>query len=75
MQRVSAHQAQVRFVNQRGRLERMAGPFALHVRASHPAQLVVDQGNQLIGRFLVAVAELCQQPRHIAARRRHVLSS
>ena len=59
-------------MNQRGRLESMAGPFPLHVGGGHPAQFVVHQRNQLIGCFLVALAELGQQTRHVATRPRHV---
>jgi hypothetical protein len=53
-------------LNQHGRVENMIGPFASHVGAGHPAQIVVDQRSQLIGGFLFALAELDQQTRCFA---------
>jgi hypothetical protein len=32
-------------VNQRGGLESLAGPFALHIGAGHAAEFGVDQGD------------------------------
>jgi hypothetical protein len=72
LRRILYHQAHVSFVNQRGRLQNMAGPFALHVGASHAAQFVIHQRNQSIGCFLVARAELRQQTRYVATRPSHV---
>lgn len=42
-------QTQPRFVDQGGRLEVLAGPFVGLLRRRNPAQLVIDQRQQLLG--------------------------
>jgi hypothetical protein len=37
------HQPQVCLVDERGRLQRVAAPFAAHVRSRNPAELLVDE--------------------------------
>ena len=54
----AAHQAHVGLVDQRRGLERMAGTFASHAGSRHLAQLLENQRNELIGGFLVTVANL-----------------
>jgi len=49
-------QTNVRFVDQRGRLQRVALSFPAHVAAGEPVQLVVDQRIQLVERGLISVA-------------------
>ena len=46
-------QAQVRLVDERGRLERVPGALPAHLPVRETAQLLVHQGNQLLeGRFV-----------------------
>jgi hypothetical protein len=58
-------------MDERCRLKRVAGPFALHINAGHPAQFVVDDRNQPIGSLPVATAQLSQQNRDLPRRRSH----
>ena len=48
-------QAQVRLVDERGRLQAVTGPFAGHAPASDAAQLAVDDRDEPIERRLVAL--------------------
>ena len=50
--RLPAGETQIDLVDQRGRLESVTDPFALHVRAGHPAQLTIDERHEPVGRFL-----------------------
>ena len=61
----------VRFVDERGRLQRVVRPFAAHVRARQPAQLLVDDGRQLVERGLVTAAPVDQQASDVAGRIAH----
>jgi hypothetical protein len=54
-------QSQVGFINQRGRLQRVAGPFTAQVAAGQFAQLLVDDRHQLIESGAVAFAPFTQQ--------------
>ena len=49
------HELEPRFVNERGRLERMAGGFARHLVRGHAAQFVIDERQQFLRRFGVAL--------------------
>jgi len=56
-------QADVRFVNQRGRLKRVTGPLVAQLAIGEAAQLGIDQRHQAIKRGLVASSELLQNKR------------
>src|SRR5262249_46372830 len=53
----SPHQPHVRLVNQRGRLERLPGLLLGQLLSGQLAQLVVDQGQELLGRPGVALLD------------------
>src|SRR5438477_12702062 len=54
-------QAQVGFVENGGRLQRVAGPLPAHVMVGEPVQFRVHQWEQLFQRSLVSVAPLAEQ--------------
>jgi hypothetical protein len=47
-------------MNQRGRLQRVRGALSGHVTTRHAAQFLVDDGNQLLQRLLIAQAPRLQ---------------
>jgi hypothetical protein len=47
---------QVGFVDERGRLQGVAGPFALQIAMRDPAQLVVDERDDFVSRGAVLAA-------------------
>ena len=58
-------QAQVRLVDERGRLKAVPCPFAGHAPAGDAAQFAVDDRNEPIERRLVALPHCQEEPRHI----------
>ena len=63
---LAAHEPQPRLVDERGGLERVAGGFVRHLMPGEPAQLVIDQREQL-GRGLgIALLDGVQQPGDVA---------
>ena len=62
-------QAQIRLVDERGRLQERAGRFAAHVVGGQPAQLVVDDREKLVPRALVPGAPAPEEHRHLAGGR------
>ena len=46
--------AQVRFMDERGRLQRMARILLVHVTLSHLSQFVVDERHQFVERLTIA---------------------
>jgi hypothetical protein len=62
-----AGEAQIGFMNDGGRLQRVACPLAPYVRARYARQFVVYQGNELTGDILIVCRELSQERRNIAA--------
>jgi len=59
---------QVRFVENGGRLQRVAGPLPAHVMVGEPMQFGMHQRKQLRQRFLVSVAPRAEQLRHRLSR-------
>ena len=55
------NEAQISLIDQRGRLQRLAGPLTAHVAPGYTVQFVMDQRNQLIERCLLTVAPGQQQ--------------
>jgi hypothetical protein len=51
----------IRLVDQRSGLKRVAGAFTAHVTAGEPVQFVVDEWIQLIERRLIPLAPLGEQ--------------
>jgi len=66
-----AAQAQVRFVHERGGLQRLAGRLAAQVTVGEPSQFGVHQRKELIGRAPIAALRLREQVGH---RRRAAMS-
>ena len=62
-------QAQIRLVDERGRLQERAGRFAAHVVRGQAAQLVVDDREELVPRALVPRAPAPQEHGHVAGGR------
>ena len=60
-----ADQAQERFVDEVVSLERLAGALVVEVPPGQAAQLVVDQGHELVERLVVAAAPLGEEQRHV----------
>ena len=61
LRRSLSNQAQIRFVDQGGALQRVVGAFAAQMAARLPAQLVVNHWDQRFPRFLVALAPIGEQ--------------
>src|SRR6476469_1493056 len=61
-------QPQVGFIENRGRLQRVAGPLPAHVMVSEPVQLRMHQRKQLLQRSVVSVAPLAEQFGHRLSR-------
>ena len=59
-----AHQADEGLVDERRRLQGVAGPLAPQVRRREPVQLVFDDLGDLAERGLVAAPPVLQQDRH-----------
>jgi len=66
---LTAHQSQVRFMDQRGRLERLPGLLLCQLLGGKLAQLVVDQRQQLLGRMGIALLDGGQDVGNITHRR------
>jgi hypothetical protein len=56
-----AHQAQIRFVHKGCRLKGMTGPLVTELKSRETAELVDNQGNQLIGCLRIACPDLLQE--------------
>ena len=54
-------QPQVGFVEQRGRLQRVAGAFPAHIMMRQPVQFGLHQRDQLLERSLVSAAPVAEQ--------------
>src|SRR5205814_8691097 len=52
--------AQVRFMDERGRLQRMAGILLVHVTLSHLSQFVIDERHQFVERLTITMIPLLQ---------------
>ena len=63
-----AHQPQIGLVHQRRGLERVPGPLAAQTARREPAQLVVDQREDLVEHLGAAGAPLLEQERDLAGR-------
>jgi hypothetical protein len=61
-----AHESQPCFVNERGGLQGLAGFFLRNLGGSEPAQLIINQRQQLIGGGRIAVLSRFQNARDIA---------
>ena len=61
-------QPQIDLVHQRRGLERVPRPLAAKLSCRDPAQLFVDEREQLIERTLVAATPVAKERRHIARR-------
>ncbi len=55
------HEAQEDFAHQSGRLERVASALAAQVLAREAAQLAIDERDELLERFLAALAPLDEE--------------
>ena len=62
-------QTQIRLVNQRGCLQRMAGPLVTQVARRLTPQLVIDHRNQRVERSFITVAPRGEQLRDVACLR------
>jgi hypothetical protein len=60
-------QPQVGFVDERGRLKRVAWPLSRHLSPRQPSQLLVDDRHELLQRVLVAVFPSGEQTRWLGA--------
>ena len=58
------NQAQISFIDQRRRLQQVAGPLVAHEMTRQPAQLMVDKRHQLIERRLISASPGEQQLRY-----------
>jgi hypothetical protein len=56
-------QPQIRFIDQRRRLQRVPGAFASHIVSGQTMQFGMNQRDQLLQRRLVAIAPSQQQLR------------
>jgi hypothetical protein len=65
------HQPDVRLVDKGGRLERLAGLLLGQLLRRQPAQLVVDQRQQLLGGVRVALVDGGQDAGDFVHRRHH----
>src|SRR5215207_7931017 len=63
---VRAHEAQPCFMDKCGRLEGVTGGFGSHLVAGEPAQLVVDERQQLIRRLCIAFLDSVENARNFA---------
>jgi hypothetical protein len=61
----AADQAQIGFVNKCGGIERLAGLFLGHLVGREPAQLVIDQRQELLGGVRVALVDGGKDPSDI----------
>jgi len=61
---------QPRFMHERGRLESVAGSFVRHLVSGEFAQLLVNQREQLIGSFGVALLNTVEDTSDVAHARR-----
>jgi hypothetical protein len=59
---VLSNEPDVRFIDQRGRLQRMTPALATHVGRSEFMQFSIDNSKQVGAGLLVACAQLAQQP-------------
>lgn len=66
---VCANEANVRFVDQCGGLQRMLRTLVPHVVPGEASQIAVNQRHQLIERVLVAVAPIAKQTGYVARAR------
>ena len=55
-------EAQIRLMNKGRGLQRVARPLVAHLTAGQPPQLVVDDGDELLERSLIAAAPREQEP-------------
>jgi hypothetical protein len=62
---VHVHEAQARFVDQRGRLKRIAAALAAPVTVGAPAQLIVDDGRKLCESAGIPIAPRPQHTREL----------
>ena len=62
---LSVHQAEIRLVHQGRRLERLAGPLLGQLPRGQPAQLVVDQRQELVGGLRVALLDRPEDMRDV----------
>ena len=60
-------QPQVGFVDERGRLKRVAWPLSRHLSPRQPSQLLVDDRHELLQRGLVAVFPSGEETRDVMA--------
>ena len=65
---VGVDEPHVRFMNQGGGLQGLAGLLLRQALGGEPPQFVVHQGEQLIGRSLVAVFDRREDARHVVHR-------
>src|SRR5579863_1997603 len=59
------HQTHICLMHQNGGLQAVAGPLTIHVGASQPVQLVVNQRRQLVERATVPVTPRAQQQANV----------
>ena len=65
---LDVHQPQVRLVDQRGRLQRLAGLLLGQLLGGEPAEFVVDQGQQVLGVGRVALLDGVQDLGYVTHR-------
>jgi len=63
-------QPQIRLVDERCRLQRMAGPFVRHVPAGDAAELAVHEGRQFLERSVIPLCPADEQARDVMGGRR-----
>ena len=66
--RLEVDQAEERLVDERRRLQRVIVAFAAHLEPSQPAELLMDDGHQLVERGPIAAAPGKQQLSHVRTR-------
>ena len=59
------HQTQVGFVHQGAGLERMARALALHIIVRQAAELLINDGRQVVECVLVSIAPRAEQPAYL----------
>ncbi len=68
-------EAQIRFVDEGGRLQAVAGPLATELTPGNAAQLGVDERQQLIESTVIPVSPIVEQGRDVRRRGPHRLLS
>src|SRR5262249_21773492 len=71
--RFRSDQANVRLVDQGGRLECLVGSLASQAGSGEPTQLIIHKGQQPLGRAGLAAPDGFEYPRHVGAGIRPVL--